>query len=205
MASGLRLAPALIDGSSTQLTGWRPPRIVIALLGTTLGLAIGTGFGWAIVTALEGEGISEFHVPVASLGVITLISALAGVAAAILPALARRPPRRTGGDHQRMITRSSRPPAPGFGRAPVRVLDQPSTVTACSHRRANSAEPCAAATCLARSSASPADGSSGSSARNATDRRRCSSASYQRSPLASHSAKPSSAARNASAGAPPIR
>ena len=59
---------------------------IIALLGTTLGLAIGTGFGWAIVTALEGEGISEFHVPVASLGVITLISALAGVAAAILPA-----------------------------------------------------------------------------------------------------------------------
>jgi len=59
---------------------------IIALLGTTLGLVIGTGFGWAIVTALEGEGISEFHVPVASLGVITLISALAGVAAAILPA-----------------------------------------------------------------------------------------------------------------------
>ena len=38
---------------------------IIALLGTTLGLVIGTGFGWAIVTALEGEGISEFHVPVA--------------------------------------------------------------------------------------------------------------------------------------------
>ena len=58
----------------------------IALLGITLGLVIGTGFGWAIVAALEGEGISEFLVPVASLGVITLISALAGVAAAILPA-----------------------------------------------------------------------------------------------------------------------
>jgi putative ABC transport system permease protein len=59
---------------------------IIALLGTTLGLAIGTGFGWAIVEALEGEGITEFHVPVTSLGVITLMSTLAGVAAAILPA-----------------------------------------------------------------------------------------------------------------------
>ena len=59
---------------------------IIALLGTTLGLAIGTGFGWAIVEALEGQGITEFQLPVGQFVVITVIAALAGVAAAILPA-----------------------------------------------------------------------------------------------------------------------
>ena len=87
----------------------------IALLGTTLGLVIGTGFGWAIVTALEGEGISEFHVPIASLGVITLISALAGAAAAILPDGHAARLDVLGAITSRMITRSSRPPAPHFG------------------------------------------------------------------------------------------
>jgi putative ABC transport system permease protein len=60
--------------------------VIISLLGTTLGLAIGISFGWAMVTALKGEGLGAFTIPVNQLAVVTVIAALAGVAAAILPA-----------------------------------------------------------------------------------------------------------------------
>jgi putative ABC transport system permease protein len=60
--------------------------VIIALLGTTLGLAIGAAFGWSIVKALEGEGLDTFTVPFGQLGVMTVVAAFAGVGAAILPA-----------------------------------------------------------------------------------------------------------------------
>jgi len=60
--------------------------VIIALLGTTLGLLIGVGFGWAIVTALDSEGLSTFTLPVTQLAVVTVIAAVAGVLAAVLPA-----------------------------------------------------------------------------------------------------------------------
>jgi putative ABC transport system permease protein len=60
--------------------------VIIALLGTTLGLAIGTAFGWAIVTALADQGLDTFSVPFTQLAVVTGFAALAGVAAAALPA-----------------------------------------------------------------------------------------------------------------------
>ena len=60
--------------------------VIIALLGTTLGLAIGTAFGWSIVKALEKQGLDTFAFPVNQLAVVTVIAALAGVAAAALPA-----------------------------------------------------------------------------------------------------------------------
>jgi len=60
--------------------------VIIALLGTTLGLAIGTGFGWSIVKALDGEGLDTFSFPAGQLAVVTAIAAMAGVAAAALPA-----------------------------------------------------------------------------------------------------------------------
>ena len=52
----------------------------------TLGLAIGITFGWAMVSALEDEGLSVFTIPVSQLGVVAVIAALAGVGAAVLPA-----------------------------------------------------------------------------------------------------------------------
>ena len=60
--------------------------IIIALFGTTLGLAVGTFFGWAVVRALADEGIDTLTVPVGSLAVVTVIAALAGAIAAVLPA-----------------------------------------------------------------------------------------------------------------------
>ena len=47
--------------------------VLIALLGTTLGTAIGLGFGWALVHALESKGFNTFTVPVQQLGVIVRV------------------------------------------------------------------------------------------------------------------------------------
>ena len=41
--------------------------VIIALLGTLLGLVIGIFFGWAVVEALKDEGISEFSPPAGQL------------------------------------------------------------------------------------------------------------------------------------------
>jgi putative ABC transport system permease protein len=60
--------------------------VIIALLGTGLGLVIGIGFGWAVVDALASEGITKLVIPAAPLAVITALAALAGTGAAILPA-----------------------------------------------------------------------------------------------------------------------
>lgn len=60
--------------------------VIIALLGTTLGLVIGTGFGWALVQALSSQGLTTFTIPAGQMAIVAIIAAIAGVAAAILPA-----------------------------------------------------------------------------------------------------------------------
>jgi putative ABC transport system permease protein len=60
--------------------------VIIALLGTTLGLAIGVAFGWSMVKALDGKGLSTFALPYGQLTIMALIAVFAGIAAAILPA-----------------------------------------------------------------------------------------------------------------------
>jgi putative ABC transport system permease protein len=60
--------------------------VIIALLGTTLGLGVGVFFGWAIVRSLAKEGFSVFLIPGGQLAVVVALAALAGVGAAILPA-----------------------------------------------------------------------------------------------------------------------
>jgi putative ABC transport system permease protein len=60
--------------------------VLIALLGTTLGTAIGIGFGWALVQAMDGKGITHLVVPVGELSVIAALAAGAAIVAAALPA-----------------------------------------------------------------------------------------------------------------------
>ena len=60
--------------------------MIIALLGTTVGLAVGAMFGWAIVVGLDDQGLETFSVPVQQLAIVTLIAVVAGIAAAALPA-----------------------------------------------------------------------------------------------------------------------
>jgi putative ABC transport system permease protein len=59
--------------------------VVIALQGSALGLAIGVFFGWALVAAMREQGTAVFSVPYGNLVVIAVLSAVAGVVAAILP------------------------------------------------------------------------------------------------------------------------
>ena len=60
--------------------------VIIAVLGTLLGLAIGLLGGWTMVQALSNEGIEVFSVPPFDMTVIVVIGALAGILAALFPA-----------------------------------------------------------------------------------------------------------------------
>jgi putative ABC transport system permease protein len=60
--------------------------VLIAMLGTTLGTAIGLGFSWALVRALGDQGIDRLSIPAVQLAVIVAFAAGAAVLAAVLPA-----------------------------------------------------------------------------------------------------------------------
>lgn len=60
--------------------------IIIAVLGATLGLAVGTFFGWATVRAMADEGFDTLTVPYLDLAVVAGIAGVAGAVAAVLPA-----------------------------------------------------------------------------------------------------------------------
>jgi putative ABC transport system permease protein len=60
--------------------------VIIALLGTFLGLVIGLFFGWAVVEALADQGITEFAPPGGQLAIVAIVGGIAGVIAAIGPA-----------------------------------------------------------------------------------------------------------------------
>jgi putative ABC transport system permease protein len=60
--------------------------LIVALLGTVGGLGLGLFLGWALVSALAGEGLGSFAVPMLSLAVVLGLGALVGVLAAVRPA-----------------------------------------------------------------------------------------------------------------------
>lgn len=63
----------------------RAEAIIIAVFGAILGVVMGIFFGWAMLKALEDLGLTAFSVPIVQIGIYLLLSALAGVIAAILP------------------------------------------------------------------------------------------------------------------------
>ena len=75
--------------------------VVIAVLGTLVGLALGLVLSRALVQSLEGFGLTRFDVPVATLVVQVVIVACPG-RARVAPTgppgrQARHPPRHRGG------------------------------------------------------------------------------------------------------------
>ena len=60
--------------------------VVIAVFGAVLGLGIGLAFGFAILRAVEDEGITEIAVPWLMLVVFVVAAAVVGVLAAVFPA-----------------------------------------------------------------------------------------------------------------------
>ena len=81
---GLLRAIGMSRSQVRSMVRWES--IVIAVFGTTLGLAIGTFFGWAIVRAMADEGIGTLTIPVNNLVVVAGIAAVAGAIAAAMPA-----------------------------------------------------------------------------------------------------------------------
>lgn len=60
--------------------------VLVALLGTMVGLVLGVFFGWSISVTLRDEGLGAFSLPVMSLVVIALLAVFGALVAAIRPA-----------------------------------------------------------------------------------------------------------------------
>jgi len=60
--------------------------VIIALLGTIVGLVIGVFFGWAVIQALKDQGFTKFAAPFGQLILVVIVGGFAGVLAAVFPA-----------------------------------------------------------------------------------------------------------------------
>jgi putative ABC transport system permease protein len=59
---------------------------IVGLIGTALGVIIGASFGWAVSITLRGDGPGEFSMPLAPIGVVTILAVIGAVLAATRPA-----------------------------------------------------------------------------------------------------------------------
>jgi len=82
---GLLRALGMTKSQVQAMIRWEA--VIIAVLGALLGLVVGTFFGWTLVRALHGVGITTFSLPVGSLLVFVVLAAIAGVLAAIFPGI----------------------------------------------------------------------------------------------------------------------
>ena len=60
--------------------------VLIALLGTGLGVLVGIFFGWSISVTIRDAGLATLHRPVVVIAIIVVLAVLGGVIAAIRPA-----------------------------------------------------------------------------------------------------------------------
>lgn len=82
---GLLRAVGLTRGKLRAMVRWES--VITAVVGTVVGLGVGTFLGWGLVRALSAqEGFVSFQMPTATLGVVLVLSIGAGVLAAVRPA-----------------------------------------------------------------------------------------------------------------------
>ncbi|HEX2234738.1 MAG TPA: FtsX-like permease family protein [Actinomycetota bacterium] len=81
---GLLRAVGMSRRQTRAMVRWEA--VIISIIGALLGLCVGIFFGWALVTALESEGITRLVVPGGQLLAYLVLAALAGVIAALPPA-----------------------------------------------------------------------------------------------------------------------
>jgi putative ABC transport system permease protein len=82
----LGLLRAVGMGRNQLKSAIRWEAVLISVLGALVGLGLGLLLSWAVLTALEPQGLSEFSVPGGSLLVIVLLAAVLGTVASIRPA-----------------------------------------------------------------------------------------------------------------------
>lgn len=83
---GLLRAVGMTRVQVRRMVRWEA--VTVAVLGTFVGLLLGTVVGWATTRALADEGMASFVVPAGQLFGAVLLAVLAGVLAAVLPARA---------------------------------------------------------------------------------------------------------------------
>ncbi len=82
---GLLRAVGLTRGKLRAMVRWES--VITALVGTVVGLGVGTFLGWGLVRALSAqEGFVSFQLPTTTLAVVLVLSIGAGVLAAVRPA-----------------------------------------------------------------------------------------------------------------------
>jgi len=81
---GLLRAVGMTRRQTRSMVRWEA--VIIAVMGALFGVVIGIAFGWALQQALEPQGFTELGIPAGQLVFYVVLSALAGVLAAILPA-----------------------------------------------------------------------------------------------------------------------
>jgi putative ABC transport system permease protein len=81
---GLLRAVGMSQSQVRSTVRWES--VIIALLGTVLGLIIGVFFGWVLVQALKEQGIDQLRLPPMQLLVLVILGALVGMLAAVWPA-----------------------------------------------------------------------------------------------------------------------
>jgi putative ABC transport system permease protein len=88
---GLTRAVGATRGQIRSTIRWEA--LLIGAFGLIAALGIGVFFGWVFVNALEDEGFSSFVVPVRELAVVTIVTGILTLLAAVFPAAwaGRRP------------------------------------------------------------------------------------------------------------------
>jgi putative ABC transport system permease protein len=81
---GLLRAVGQTRAQTRAMVRWES--VIVALFGTVGGMGLGLFLGWALVSALAGEGFGSFAVPRLTLAVVVALGALVGVLAAVRPA-----------------------------------------------------------------------------------------------------------------------
>ena len=80
---GLLRAVGMHRGQLRSTIRWEA--VLISVLGTAVGLGVGVGLAYAMVKVLGTTGLQHFSLPVLPLIVITLLAALLGTLASVLP------------------------------------------------------------------------------------------------------------------------
>ena len=81
---GLLRAVGMVRRQLKRMIRWES--VIITVLGAVLGLAVGTFFGWAAVSAMGDIGVDRLSLPALRLIMFVVVAGLAGVVAAIFPA-----------------------------------------------------------------------------------------------------------------------
>jgi putative ABC transport system permease protein len=81
---GLLRAVGMTKRQTRSMIRWEAS--IVAVIGALMGAAVGCGFGWALVTALESEGIAELAIPLGQLAAYGVAAGVAGVVAGMPPA-----------------------------------------------------------------------------------------------------------------------